>query len=291
MSNIQEVTATVHQAFKVFGRTPLKERLKDILEQSIDLSRARDVKEIQDQTGDLLASVLALCAESGWDPEKVLLETLDKVKRRSVQYSSLGRRTNVAFLGGSFNPIHEGHIQVAQTVLNASGFIDEVWLVPCNKSLYGKELVSGEHRLEMCRIAAKNDRRIRVCDWEIRNNVSGETHHLLKQFLEDESLAGYKMHFIVGMDNAYKCPKWVNWEYVEQAIPFIIVPRAGEEKKDGKHWFHKPPHFILEDEGKIMEMSSSQARGEMYNCGVSNMIGCSGIDEDVFKYIKDNELY
>ena len=40
-----------------------------------------------------------------------------------------------------------------------------------------------------------------------------------------------------------------------------------------------------------MEMSSSKARDEMGKCGLANMIGCSGIDEDVFDYMKKHDLY
>lgn len=291
MDEMQFAQNEVKEAFKVFGRTPLNERLSDILEQAIRLSRFRDVKELEDQTGNLLASVFALCNENDWDQTDLIAAACIRINSRSQQYKSLGRKTNVAFLGGSFNPIHLGHIQAAEAVLNASGFIDEVWLIPCNKSLYGKGLVDAEHRLEMCRIASRHDGRIRVCDWEIKNNVSGETHHLLKQFLEDPKMKDYKFHFIIGMDNAKKAPKsWVNWEYVEQAIPFIVVPRKGEREVGGMSWYHRRPHMILQDEGKIMEMSSSQFRAEM-NARFDESDQMRGMDEQVMSYINEHELY
>ena len=289
---LERLEKQIEETFKVFGRTPLKERLDDILEQAIDLSRYRDVNDIREKLGDLLASSIALCRESDWDTGDVVFAALQKIKEREHQYKSLGRRVNVAFLGGSFNPIHLGHIQAAEAILNASGFIDEVWLIPCNTSLYGKELAPGHHRLKMCEIASKHDGRIKVCDWEIRNNVSGETHHLLKQFLEDKEFADYKFHFAIGMDNAIKCPKWVNWEYVERAVPFIVMPRKGEENAHGKQWFHNPPHVILQDEGRIMEMSSTMVRKAIAFFREHHEVETlEGMNDEVLKYALDHCLY
>lgn len=289
MDDIQLLQMQVRKSFEVFGRTPLKERLADILEQAIDLSRNKDLRDMKEATGDLLATVIQLCNENGWDVGDVVDLNSDKIVSREDQYASLGRRINVAILGGSFNPIHVGHIQNAQTILNASKFIDEVWLIPCNQSLYGKKLVEAAHRIEMCKIAAKKDGRIKVCDWEIRNNASGETHHLLKAFLEDPEYKNYKFHFAVGLDNAYKCPNWVNWEYVEQALPFIVVPRKGEKRVEGIQWFHQPPHVIIEDEGTIMEMSSSHVREVLSETLFPKSI--DGMDSAVLDYIIANRLY
>lgn len=286
---LEQVENKIEEAFKVFGRTPLKERLDDILEQAIDLSRYRDVRDIEDKLGDLLASSIALCLESKWETDMVISKAIGRVQDRAEQYRSMGRRVNVAFLGGSFNPIHLGHIQAAQAILNASKFIDEVWLMPCNNSLYGKNLEDGHHRIEMCKLAARVDGRIKVCGWEIENNVSGETHHLLKSFLEAKDFQNYKFHFAIGLDNAYKCPNWVNWKYVERAVPFIVIPRKGEKVAEGQHWFHRAPHMILHDDNKIMEASSTDVRRALLSNKKERAVELCG--QAVVDYIYEHDLY
>ena len=132
-----------------FGYTPFKERISDIQNEFFELMKWQDVKNLKEETGDLLCSLIKLCSESGWDYEELILDTLSKIEHRAEQYKTLGRKTRVAILGLSANPPHKGHIQLAQFVLNTSGQFDEVWLMPNFRSISGKEMVSAEHRLKM----------------------------------------------------------------------------------------------------------------------------------------------
>ena len=61
----QDVREMFEQAF---GRTPLKERLDDVLAQSLDLTRSPDLRKMREEAGDLLCSLLQLFNECGWDP-------------------------------------------------------------------------------------------------------------------------------------------------------------------------------------------------------------------------------
>ena len=98
-----------------------------------------------------------------------------------AQYKTLGRKTDVLLLGGAFNPIHNDHIQMIQFALDASREFDEAWLIPCCQYMFSKELASFEDRVEMCRLAAEVDARIKVCTYEC-NNIQ----HMLK-LMQDSS--------------------------------------------------------------------------------------------------------
>ncbi len=214
------------------------------------------------------------------------------IKEREEQYRSLGRKTRVALFGGSFNPPHLGHIQFAQAILNAAGVIDEVWLCPCNNSLYGKSLVDAQHRINMCEIAARVDGRIKICDWEIRNKTQGETYKLMKAFLDEPEYKNYEFYFSIGLDNAYKAPNWVNWEYLEKTVPFIVMPRKGIERRDDVDWFLNPPHIYIRDEGKIIEASSTDVRNVLSLSGENSKFILEDLmDAEVVKYINENDLY
>ena len=211
---------------------------------------------------------------------------------RAVLAGVLGRKTTVAILGGAFNPVTLDHIRVAQFVLNTSRTFDEVWLMPCFSHLYHKELVSAEQRLEMCRIAAKKDGRIRVSDYEIKHELSGETYQLVKRLQSDPELLSDRFDFslIIGMDNANTFDKWVNYENLERMIRFVVVPRVGVLRDSKVNWYLKPPHIYLADTDKVIGDGSSTKVREAFKKGLGwdteNLL-----DQGVYQYIKDHDLY
>ena len=276
-----------------FGYTPLKERLRDIQDEFFELMKWQDVQNLKEETGDLLSSLLKLCSESGWNADDLILNTLKKIDNRADQYKTLGRKTRVAILGGAFDPIHKGHIQLAQFVLNTSGQFDEVWLMPNFRSISGKEMVSAEHRLKMCEIAAKVDNRIKVFDYEIRNKLKGETYYFFKKLKEEKELTEkYQFAMIIGLDNANSFDKWVNYEELERLAQFVIVPRAGIERDMNINWYLQKPHIFLNNQTNIIEISSSEIR-ELFNkdsiVKLEKLLNY--LDHDVYKYILTNKLY
>ena len=270
-----------------FGYTPLAERLRDIQNEFFELIRNQDIKNLQEETGDLISTLIKLCAESGWNYEDCVLRTLSKIESRADQYKTLGRKTRVAILGGAFNPIHLGHIQLAQFVLNTSGQFDEVWLMPAYNHMYNKDMESAEHRLEMCRIAARNDGRIKVFDYEIRNKLKGETYYFFKRLKEETELTEkYQFAMIIGLDNANTFDKWVNYSELERMAQFVVVPRPGVERNLNVDWYLQKPHIFLNGESSIIEVSSTLIRSNINSDKILNYL-----NTDVYNYIQENKLY
>lgn len=267
---------------KSFGRTPLKQRLEDILTEAIELSRFTDLENLKEECGDLLCSLIQLTNECNWDIGELIKNTLDKIESRKVQYRSLGRKINVALLGGAFDPVHIGHFEIAQLVLDTSKTFDEVWFVPCYEHMYGKEMTHFKYRLEMCRIAVKNDKRIKVFDYEIKKQLKGETYHFVKQLLEEEFARDkYDFSIIIGQDNAETFSKWVNYKYLEKMIRFVIIPRQGIKPKE--NWYLKPPHIWLNNE-KVTGISSTELRKSL------DLEGCEHMYYELNKYFPNNEV-
>lgn len=279
----------------IFGRTPLKQRLDDILKETLELTRYTDLRSMREEAGDLLTSLLQLLNECDWDPNELIIENLKKITRRSDQYRSLGRKTQVAILGGAFDPIHEGHIQAAKLVLNNSGTFDEVWIMPCYAHIYNKKMMSAEHRLNMCKIAAQKDGRLIVSDYEIKNRFKGETYNLAKRLLEDKTYnSSHSFSFVIGLDNANTFSDWVNYLELERLIRFVVVPRSGETRKRGVNWFLKSPHIFIESDSPIIEMSSTYIReilAEKYKNSKDLFSSIKGLDEGVKNYIFEQGLY
>lgn len=272
-----------------FGYTPLTERLNDIQKIFFRLMKYNDVKNLKEESGYLLTSLIQLFNESDWDISESVEKTLEIIESRSLQYKSLGRKTKVALLGGAFNPITIGHIQLAQFVLNTSGQFDEVWVMPTYNHMYNKKTVSPEQRLKMCKLASSVDRRIKVFDYEIKNKLSGETFYLFKRLLQEKELIDkYDFSLIIGLDNANTFNKWVNYEELERLAKFVIVPRKGYKRDESVNWYLKPPHIFLNTETDIIEISSTDIRNMIVN-NDENVF--KYLNSDVYKYILDNNLY
>src|SRR5215208_1147410 len=84
MSDLTELRASIAEQFHAaFGRTPLPQRIEDIVAQANSLSRAEDLDQVRDEAGDLICAVLQLCNEHGWEPADLVRTTLDKIAARS----------------------------------------------------------------------------------------------------------------------------------------------------------------------------------------------------------------
>lgn len=271
--------------------------MRDIQNEFFELMKWQDVKNLKEETGDLLASLMMLCNENEWDVETLIDENTKKIRSRELQYKTLGRKTKVAILGGAFNPITKGHIQLAQFVLNTSGEFDEVWLMPAYHHMYNKEMMSPEDRLEMCRIAARVDGRIKVFDYEIRNRLAGETFNLFKRLrLEQELNNKYNFSMIIGIDNANTFDKWVNYQELERMVRFVVVPRKGVERDEKVDWYLQRPHIFLNRESDIIEVSSTLVREELKKFYENHMSGDmkeieKHINIEVLEYIIGKKLY
>lgn len=286
----EELQKLVDDKFREhFGYTPFTERMEDVTNEFFELKRNQDVSNLREETGDLLSSLIKLCAESGWNYEDLILNTLKKIDTRADQYKTLGRKTKVAILGGAFNPIHEGHIQIAKFVLNASGKFDEVWLMPAYNHMYNKDMVSAEHRLKMCEIAAKCDNRIKVFDYEIRNKLKGETYYFFKRLMEEKELTEkYQFAMIIGLDNANTFDKWVNYQELEKLAKFVVVPRKSITRDINVDWYLQQPHIFLNSENTIMDVSSTLVRNLLTNKSPEVL---NYLDKEVYNYIVENNLY
>ena len=290
MSNIQKKISDKFD--DAFDYTPLTERKEDIKRQFFKVING-DGMDLKKSTGNLLTSLIALCEESGWNYEDLIGNTLDVIDDRIDQYKTLGRKTRVAIYGGAFNPPTIGHIEVAKFVLNTSSMFDEVWFMPAFGHMYNKELLSTEHRLNMANLAI-NDGRIKVFDYEIENQMSGETYRLVKKLKTDNKYKDkYDFSFIIGMDNANTFDKWVNYEHLEKLIPFVIIPRKGYTPSEDVDWYRKSHHIFLAGNtisSPIREISSTDVRNlvkeDMNFDKLREMVG-----EDVTNYIIKHKLY
>lgn len=126
---------------------------------------------------------------------------------------------NIALFGGSFNPPHNGHLMIAQQMLDFSDS-DEVWFLPNYGQAPPKPVASVEDRLAMTKLLVLP--RTRVSTIEIDNKLSGETIDILP-FLPKE----HRFSFVIGSDLLQSFSTWRDWQKLLAAMPFWVYPRHG----------------------------------------------------------------
>ena len=130
---------------------------------------------------------------------------------------------------GSFNPVHRGHVAVADAVLESTG-AEALWFVvsPQNPFKAGKELAPETDRIEMARIAlqsAVHSDRMAVSDIEFRLTKPNRTIRTLEKLRTE--YPGRKFSLLIGSDNMAGFPKWMHSQEILDRYRVLVYPRPG----------------------------------------------------------------
>ena len=133
----------------------------------------------------------------------------------------------VGWLGGSFDPVHEGHVRAALAAADALD-LERVLLVPAGQPPHkrGRTLAPGPDRLALLEIAARADRRLAVCDLELKRpgpSYSVDTARELLSALPP----GSRLYFILGADMLADLPHWHRVAELARLVTFCPLARAG----------------------------------------------------------------
>lgn len=134
----------------------------------------------------------------------------------------------IGIMGGSFNPVHIGHIVVADYIAQECK-LDEVWLVlsPLNplKAALTDQLIDDSARFDMLKIAAAASPRLAACDIELtmpRPSYTIDTLHRLSKLYPD-----YSFTLIIGSDNWEIFPRWRSGDEILRDYGVVVYPRPG----------------------------------------------------------------
>ncbi len=154
--------------------------------------------------------------------------------------------------GGSFNPIHKGHIAIAETICNKK-LVDELWIMvsPQNPLKSKKELFDDSFRLQLAKIATKNFPQMQVSDFEYHLPRPSYTYHTLKELRK--KYPDREFVLIIGADNWENFTKWYKYDSLLRENNFIIYPRKGftVDSKDlpsNVHYLEMPLYDISSTE-------------------------------------------
>jgi len=133
----------------------------------------------------------------------------------------------IGILGGTFDPVHLGHLHLAKTVLEKL-HLDELRFIPCFQSAYNKKIIaSPEQRLAMLELAIAAEKRFLIDDCEIkRGGISYTVDTLTKLRTEFPKTP---LYLIVGMDAFQKLPTWHRWQDILSLSHLVIADRPNTQ--------------------------------------------------------------
>lgn len=193
----------------------------------------------------------------------------------------------IGFYGGCFNPPTKAHIILAKKAIEECE-LEKVIFVPVG-DLYQKEkLEKGTHRCAMLKIACKDENRLEVSDIEVKDNKlykAIDIFTLLKKLYKEDEI-----FFLMGADNLERLPLWTDCDILIRDFKYIVFDRGEDsvERILGNNNFFKgyEKKFTIIKNKQYTNCSSTNIREQ-----IKNNITPDGINEEVYEYIRKNNLY
>lgn len=191
-------------------------------------------------------------------------------------------KKRIGLFFGSFNPVHIGHLAIANYAVEFGDFA-EIWLVvsPQNPLKQKNVLADEKHRLNMTKIAVKNlDLPVKICDVEMRLPQPSYTINTLETLSKENQNCEFCV--IMGTDSIADIEQWKDYKKILENYKIYVYPRIGY---DAKSLCHKYKAELLT--APVIEVSSTFIRENI--CKGKNMNAF--ISAKISDYIRKNKLY
>ena len=187
----------------------------------------------------------------------------------------------VGIYSGSFNPIHHGHVMLANYLVEFAD-LDELWFVvtPQNPLKQKEELLDDDERLKMVQLAVGDDPRFHVSDIEMHLSRPSYTINTLTALSEQHP--DCKFIFICGMDSLQNLKNWREYQKILDNYELLVFPREGY---DGGELINYPSVTVLQT--PIIEISSTFIR----QCVKEGRDVRHFMPEKAFAYLKERRFY
>lgn len=162
----------------------------------------------------------------------------------------------LGLLGGTFNPIHKGHIRAAQAVL-VTFKLDKVYFIPAfiPPHKFSQEIASPEHRLKMVELAVESYPDFIPSSVEIEAGGKSYSINTLEKF--QQMFPGSKIYFIVGVDAFLEIDTWKDYERLLEKCSFIVISRPGYDLNDAKGILHGRLKRKIIDIGRYLKLDQT----------------------------------
>jgi nicotinate-nucleotide adenylyltransferase len=196
------------------------------------------------------------------------------------------KQQHVGLLLGSFNPVHIGHLVLAEMALERCD-LDSVWFIvsPMNPDkVNGNILINEEERFKMVKLATAYNKKFHASNIEFSMPRPSFTNNTLRRL---RSITPNKKFYIIcGTDTHFKIPTWRNAQEVIDNHDFILHKRGGSDKIICQEKGIDKKTILLENV-PVLEISSTFIREQIRNNKTLKHL----LPEEVLQYIKKRKLY
>ncbi len=195
---------------------------------------------------------------------------------------------NIGVLGGTFDPIHIGHLVVAEEARIKIGF-NEVLFVPAGQPLLkpDRNVTPADHRVEMVRCAIADNPHFKLCTLEVERPGPSYTVDTLTM-LREQLGSKVSLFFILGRDTLAELPSWKEPKKLVQLCRLVVAPRLGA--KDLKHLETEIPGLldkVIQLDMPVIGISSSGIRQRIAQGLPIRYL----VPAEVEKYIAEQKMY
>jgi len=190
---------------------------------------------------------------------------------------------NIGLYFGTFDPIHLGHINIVNFLLDNS-LIEKVWFVvtPENPDKISNNLTDFIHRYEMVKIEVKNNNNLLASDVELKLERPNYTINSLRYI--SSTFPNNNFSLIIGEDNLVNFTKWKDYKEIMNNFKIYVYPRKTRLKRDMKLLMSNNIEMI---EAPLIDLSSTNIRNIINDKNYAKQF----ISDSIYKYITTNNLY
>ena len=152
---------------------------------------------------------------------------LTKGLRQSVFSTHLGNVTRIGLFGGSFDPVHLGHLLVAQAAREELA-LTRLFFIPAAQSPFkpGRRPASAEARLQLLRLALAGRDWCEIDEQEIRRGGVSYTIDTVRDYAA--RFPGAQLFYLIGADHVEQLPEWREAAELARMLEFVVLPRPGQ---------------------------------------------------------------
>jgi len=194
----------------------------------------------------------------------------------------------IGLFGGSFDPVHVGHLAMAEQALHQAG-LDEVWFLPAASAPHkpGKSQANFQSRLDMLQLATAGHHRLKTCAIEKDLPTPSYTINTIRALSTNHP--GNQWYFILGGDMLADLPLWREPGQIVEMAGLVVMPRPGSTAPNSEDLRLKlgKPVRLLALEGPALEVSSGWIRSTLASGGSVRYL----VPRAVERYIQEHGLY
>lgn len=192
----------------------------------------------------------------------------------------------LCIFSGTFNPIHNGHIYMAEYILKNFD-VKKILFIPAfipPQKENNPELIA--HRYKMVELATESYPHFEVSDIEYKLGGKSYSYLTIQELYKKYDIEG-KINFVIGTDAFRNLDSWYESEKLRQIVDFIVFARENEFSKENYNFMKEKGYNFKFTEMQFNDISSTEIRNR-----IKNRLSISGlVPESIERYITENDLY